>query len=57
MTKEEARGIYEMASAISVDEKEVKRICKEKGLPDQWINEFIEEDNFFGPSAGSQKNR
>jgi hypothetical protein len=57
MTKEEARGIYEMASAISVDEKEVKRICREKGLPDQWINEFIEEDNFFGTSAGSQKNR
>ena len=44
MTKEEAKNVYVMASAICTEEKEIKKLCIEKGVPEPWIAEFIEEE-------------
>jgi len=44
MTRQEARGIYEIASAICRDDKELWKLCKSKNVPDQLISEFMEED-------------
>jgi len=44
MNKEEARGIYEMASAICLSREGMKKLCIEKRVPEPWIAEFIEKE-------------
>ena len=45
MTKEEARNIYGIASAVCIKEEDVRRLCKDKGVPDELIDELIKEDD------------
>ena len=47
MTKKEAHRIYEMASAICFDSKEMRETCIKKNVPGVWLDEFEEEDGKF----------
>lgn len=44
MTKSEARNIYIEASAICRDERETRKLCEEKAVPDEWIAEFMQSE-------------
>jgi hypothetical protein len=47
MTKEEAHGIYQLASAICLKTEDAIKLCVKKGVPEKMVKEFIEEDEKF----------
>jgi len=57
MTRSEARGIYDMAAAICMDDKELWKLCKLKGVPNRLISEFVEEDENEERLKEEQENR
>lgn len=48
MTKDEAREIYSMQIALArTFKRDVFELCERKGVPEEWVLDFVEEDITF----------
>ncbi len=45
MTKQEARDIYDLQIALAQTfRRDVFELCERKGIPEEWVIEFVEDD-------------
>lgn len=45
MTKQEARDIYDLQIALAQTfRRDVFELCERKGVPEEWVIEFVEDD-------------
>lgn len=48
MTRDEAREIYSMQIALArTFRRDVFELCERKGVPEEWVLDFVEEDITF----------